>query len=264
MSEKILVLESDSSIYTLLENALRAKGFDILDIKEPAEALRRIQSERPALALIDIRLPKTLNGFEICRMITNVERLATEVLLISSTSVEEAERLKAYESGAIGFYETPLGLRTLADDISAFLSKPEPYLPLVSLAGALNVSAAPKVVVIDDDEDQLKAVAMNLQEQAFVPHIARSARRGIMLVHKLKPSAVILDVGLPDFSGVFALKALKSHTRTHPIPVYMWTGSEREGQELTSLNRGADEYLIKGAHDVSALPLRIKRRLGLS
>jgi DNA-binding response OmpR family regulator len=57
------------------------------------------------------------------------------------------------------------------------------------------------------------------------------------------------------------LDLLKAHPKSKHIPVWVWTGLKMSGHETSCLEGGAVDYLIKGAHDMSSLPLRVRQRL---
>jgi len=68
MAKKILIVEDDPDIISLLEFRLRDKGFDVLTATDGAEGLEIARREHPDLITLDINLPE-VNGFTVCSML---------------------------------------------------------------------------------------------------------------------------------------------------------------------------------------------------
>lgn len=68
MPKKILIIEDDKDIVSLLEYRLVAHGFDVITALDGAEGLALARSERPDLITLDINLPE-VNGFTVCSML---------------------------------------------------------------------------------------------------------------------------------------------------------------------------------------------------
>ncbi len=68
MAKKILIIEDDQDIVSLLEYRLAAHGFDVITALDGAAGLALARSERPDLITLDINLPE-VNGFTVCSML---------------------------------------------------------------------------------------------------------------------------------------------------------------------------------------------------
>jgi CheY-like chemotaxis protein/two-component sensor histidine kinase len=98
------------------------------------------------------------------------------------------------------------------------------------------------VLVVDDDPDVIALLRTSLQDSDYAVIGVQDPVRLIELVQKMRPSAIMLDVLMPDRNGWQILRQLKSHPATSSIPVIMLTVlSEPE----TGYRLGADDYLIK-------------------
>src|SRR5262249_12326628 len=100
---------------------LRQAGFEVREASTGAEALRLVKSEKPDLVLLDVNLPD-INGMEVCRRIkSNPETAAMLVLHLSATSVPEADRIRALESGADSSLIEPIEPDELIANLHALL-----------------------------------------------------------------------------------------------------------------------------------------------
>jgi signal transduction histidine kinase/CheY-like chemotaxis protein/CHASE3 domain sensor protein len=98
------------------------------------------------------------------------------------------------------------------------------------------------LLVIEDDESFAGIVRDLAHEMGFRCLVAGTAEEALQLARQHKPSAVVLDVGLPDQSGLAVLDRLKSDVATRHIPVHVVSGSDHS---QTALALGAIGYLVK-------------------
>jgi CheY-like chemotaxis protein len=82
------------------------------------------------------------------------------------------------------------------------------------------------ILVVEDDEKFARILYDLAHEYGFKCIIATNAEKGIALANHYVPSAVVLDIGLPDYSGLSVLDRLKHNGRTRHIPVHVVSGSD--------------------------------------
>lgn len=98
------------------------------------------------------------------------------------------------------------------------------------------------ILVIEDDESFARILYDIAREQGFQCLIAATADDALLLVRQYAPSAVVLDVGLPDHSGLSVLDRLKREPQTRHIPVHVISAGDY-AQKALSL--GAVGYMLK-------------------
>ncbi|MGA7743516.1 MAG: response regulator [Polyangia bacterium] len=98
------------------------------------------------------------------------------------------------------------------------------------------------ILVIEDDPAFARILRDVLHEQQFRALVATTAAEGLRLAEQFVPSAVLLDINLPDNSGLSVLEHLKRNPTTRPIPVHVISGLEHTQQ---ALEMGAIGYFLK-------------------
>ncbi len=98
------------------------------------------------------------------------------------------------------------------------------------------------LLVIEDDETFATIVRDLAHEMGFQCIVAGTAEEALVLARKFKPSAVVLDVGLPDQSGLTVLDRLKRDGQTRHIPIHVVSGTDHS---QTALSLGAVGHLMK-------------------
>ena len=119
-------------------------------------------------------------------------------------------------------------------------SAPPRRPPSPARAGPPN--AARLILVIDDDDSVREVTTHFLEREGFAVATARGGREGLRLARELRPSAITLDVMMPDLDGWTVLAAVKGDPATAGIPVVLMTivDEKRRGYSL-----GAADYMVK-------------------
>ena len=104
---KILVVDDLPQNVKLLADLLAVKGYAVATAASGAEALEKVETERPDLVLLDVMMPE-MSGYEVCRAIR--DNPATGILpVVMVTSLDPAEeRIKGLEAGADDFLSKPV------------------------------------------------------------------------------------------------------------------------------------------------------------
>jgi CheY-like chemotaxis protein/signal transduction histidine kinase/CHASE3 domain sensor protein len=98
------------------------------------------------------------------------------------------------------------------------------------------------LLVVEDDESFAGIVRDLSHEMGFQCLVAGTAEEALQLARQFKPNAVVLDVGLPDQSGLAVLDRLKRDVATRHMPVHVVSASDHA---QTALSLGAIGYLVK-------------------
>jgi len=116
------------------------------------------------------------------------------------------------------------------------------------------------ILIIDDDAELLEALIEQFDlEEGFTASGAASAAEGFRAADELRPSAIVLDVSLPDMDGFEACKQMRE--QGVKAPIIMLTGQAQEAeQQVQGLDAGANDYVLK-PFKFSVLLARIRAHL---
>jgi len=117
------------------------------------------------------------------------------------------------------------------------------------------------VLIVEDNERNLKLVRDVLGFAGFATLEARTAEAGIELARLQKPDVVLMDINLPGMTGFEALAALRADALTASIPVLAVTAYAMKDDRARILAAGFDGYLEKPV-DVRALPGQVEALIG--
>jgi two-component system KDP operon response regulator KdpE len=106
----------------------------------------------------------------------------------------------------------------------------------------MNSLARTRVLVVDDERPLLRALAMNLSARGFEVSLAESGTRALTAAAAREPDVILLDLGLPDMSGLDVIRAVREYATTPIIVLSARTGSS---DKVEALDLGADDYVTK-------------------
>jgi two-component system KDP operon response regulator KdpE len=101
---------------------------------------------------------------------------------------------------------------------------------------------SPHILVIDDEPQILRALRTILAEKKFQVTTAGRGEEGLALAAAHPPDVVILDLGLPDMSGIEVCARLREWSA---VPIIVLSVRDAEQDKVAALDRGADDYLTK-------------------
>lgn len=121
---KILVVDDEPDVVSMVERTLRAEGFDVITAYDGIGALDVVSSEKPDLILLDIMMPM-ISGYEVCQQIkANPQTQHIPVVCISSAHTPDA-RAQSLRAGAATLVTKPFMPNELIAQIKRHLPKPE-------------------------------------------------------------------------------------------------------------------------------------------
>jgi DNA-binding response OmpR family regulator len=116
------------------------------------------------------------------------------------------------------------------------------------------------ILVIDDDESIRETIAVMLERESFTPLLAADGKTGHELTLKRKPDLILVDLRLPEMSGLEVCRAIRSVNINTPIIVLSAIGDEID--KVLLLEVGADDYVVKpfGSRELLARIRALLRR----
>ncbi len=119
------------------------------------------------------------------------------------------------------------------------------------------LSAAPRVLVIDDSSSAHEVMAGLLHAEGYELHFAFGGNQGLEMAALLLPQAICCDLMMPEISGLEVCTRLKADAATRHIPIIMVTALDSKEVLAQALAAGADDFVTKPIH---SLELRARLR----
>ncbi|MBD2164246.1 response regulator [Calothrix membranacea FACHB-236] len=211
----ILAIEDHPETLFIYEKHLQESIYQLIATRTLAQARQVLQQLRPAAIMLDIML-EGQNGWTFLRELKGDETTRTIPVIVITIIDNEKQAL------ALG--------------ANSFLIKPVDRLPLLKKLNTLiNQNKPQKILLIDDDPAYrylMKQLLVNTQLSILE---AANGREGLNLAQREQPSAIVLDLEMPDLSGFDVLKELKSNTATQSIPVIIYSSAQLDAEAHSQL-----------------------------
>ena len=155
------------------------------------------------------------------------------MIIVIGTEIEyESIRKYIPQGGILNFYERPLAMNKLLDEVEEFVNKEEEY------------SKRKSVLIVDDDMTYMMMIFEWLKDIYHVS-IANSGMQAITWLAKNKADLILLDYEMPITSGPQVLEMIKSEASTADIPVMFLTGKNDKASIMKVLELKPADYLLK-------------------
>lgn len=234
-SERIaLVIDDDASTVDLLSRWLKKQGYSVAAAYDGEAGLEVAQEFNPDLILLDIHMPRK-NGWDVLEKLKEDENLRDVPVIV--VSVDDNRR------------------RGLSSGASEFLTKPTTQESLADVLNTFNSTADGQILVIDDDEDAGNIIERAARQVGLEVSRAYDGVAGLEMVRRHKPSAIVLDLTMPEKDGFSVLKELESDPELRRIPVIVVSARTLNGAEYNQIAESGCDFHAKGVsspHDIAA------------
>jgi two-component system response regulator RegX3 len=119
------------------------------------------------------------------------------------------------------------------------------------------VDRAARILVVEDEGSLADTVRYNLEREGYVVTVAADGRDAIDRFRSDRPDLIVLDLMLPELSGLDVCRAIRQES---DVPIIMVTAKDSEAEKVTGLELGADDYVTK-PFSVRELVSRVRAHL---
>ncbi|MEM0201153.1 MAG: response regulator [Candidatus Micrarchaeaceae archaeon] len=157
---RIMIVEDDKNINQLMALSI-GRGFDITQINDGTEAIRRIRFEKPDLVVLDLMLPG-MDGLEICQRIKSDPQIKDTIVIIVSAMDATSNRFKGIKYGADYYIQKPFDPSELRSLVTIFLKKKgKKFDPLIDLPNEEKISDAVEKALVEKEDYEIGRVRVD-------------------------------------------------------------------------------------------------------
>jgi len=221
----VLVVDDDQTVREVIGRYLERDGFAFAEAEGGREALRLARELRPAAITLDITMPD-LDGWTVLAAIKGDPTLC-DIPVVLVTIVDEKNR--GFSLGA-----------------SEYLVKPVDRDKLVSVLQRLSTPPGDLILVVDDDESSRSSLRTALEQAGWRAEEADNGRVALARLNETRPSAILLDLMMPEMDGFQFLDEIRHHDKWRNIPVVVITARDITAEDRARLN-GRVESIVQKA-----------------
>ena len=235
----ILVVEDDPAFARIVVDLAHETGFCAVVVGTADDAIRAAHRWPPQAIVLDIGLPDHTGLTVLDRLKRDV---ATRHIPVHVVSAEDLTH-EALSQGAMSYLVKPVDRQALV----RLITDPDG-----------RAQAAPRrVLIVEDDPAQRDGLCALLRSDRVETQAAASAAEALAAFRARRPDCIVLDLTLPDASGLELLEALRAEAAADapgaagpapvPVPVIVYTARTLDPDEELALRRHSRSIIIKGA-----------------
>lgn len=232
----IQIVEDEPKFARILADQTRRLGFKCLLSEDGESALDDARRFLPHGIILDMKLPG-ISGLEVLQALK--DGLETQHIPVHIISGLDQSR-NALHLGAVGYLMKPVS----SNDLMAAFDRIETTAS----------KAVKHVLIVEDDERQLDVMRKVINgEQGVKVAGVGTAREALEALKSSTFDCMVLDLRLPDMSGLELLEIMANTPELAHPPVIVYTGKRLSQQEEAALRRYADSIIIKSARSPERL-----------
>ncbi|PHK93143.1 hybrid sensor histidine kinase/response regulator [Pseudoroseomonas rhizosphaerae] len=208
---RVLIVEDEPAVAMLLQMLLDEHGWDGVIAHNAREAFERMDRETFDAMTLDLMLPD-VDGISLFRRLRQrPDGKALPVVVISATAALGRQELNGDAVGVVDWLDKPISQGRLRD----------------ALRRALQGSEGPaRILHVEDDQDITRVVSAVMGEEARLVPARNLAEARAALAGELRFALVIIDLGLPDGSGLDLIQDIRAMDRPPPVLVFSATDAD--------------------------------------
>lgn len=246
----IYIVEDDKALADHIVMELALQGYDgraVYDLDDLEQKIRQ-SGVTPGALVMDVIFPDaTTGGIDLINKFRRDEILKAPVIFISANG-SFTTRLEIVRAGGDAFFVKPFETSELIEKLESLIGETNPD-PL-------------RILVVDDDKQFTDLICLILEEAGLRTKGINDPTNVVGDVLEFNPDLVILDMYMPEVSGMEVAQVLRQHESCTGIPLLFLSAETDPEIQAAALNIGVDDFLVKPVDHhylVSAVANRAQR-----
>ncbi|MGZ3756800.1 MAG: response regulator [Mucilaginibacter sp.] len=224
----VVIVEDDQNFANILHDYSRDHGYRAIMVHEGTNAVEIIRENQPDAVILDIMLPGK-DGWHILKELKKLEDTAHIPVHLMSAGDAAANKVK--REGAISFFKKPIDTSAL-DKL---------FNDIIQESG----DNFTQILLVEDHKEQSQALRELMINNGISVDQAYDGESAFRLLNKKEYQCVILDLNLPDISGLDLLDKIKAVDQFASLPVIINTAMELDSSSVSRLMKYADAMVVK-------------------
>ncbi|RFZ84687.1 response regulator [Mucilaginibacter terrenus] len=224
----VVIVEDDKNFANILQDYARDHGYKAVMVHDGTSAVDIIKEKQPDAIILDIMLPGK-DGWQILKELKANEETVNIPVHMMSAGDAAANRVR--NEGAISFLKKPISTESL-DKL---------FTDIMSTSG----TSFKQILLVEDHKAQSQALKDLMQAQGITVDQAFDGESAFRMLNENDYQCVILDLNLPDISGLDLLDKIKADEKFSSLPVIINTAMELDKSSVNRLMQYANAMVVK-------------------
>ncbi|EHQ29389.1 response regulator [Mucilaginibacter paludis] len=224
----VVIVEDDKNFAAILQDYAKEHGYQSILVHDGDQAVETVQNNHPDAVILDIMLPGK-DGWQILKELKNDPETAGIPVHLMSAGDAAVNRVR--KEGAISFLKKPINTEVLDK--------------LFKDMAAKTGNTFKQILLIEDHKMQSHALRELMEKQGITVDQAFDGESAFRMLTESEYQCVILDINLPDISGLDLLDKIKEVERFAELPVIVNTAMELDKTSVSRLMQYANAMVVK-------------------
>jgi diguanylate cyclase (GGDEF)-like protein len=240
----LLIVDDDVAFVQEIQLEAETWGMRVETAHSLAIAREKIDQEQPNIILLDVMFPESDNGFMLLDELAQKQINIPTVITTAKSGL--GDRVMAAQRGGQAFIEKPASAEEILNTIAQVLQQQR--------------NDRPRVMIVDDDIHILKVLQILLAQWDIEVVLLADPQQFWQVLESTAPDLLILDLNMPDYSGIDLCRAVRTASLWHDLPIVFLSSQSDRNTIRQIFTAGADDYLSKPIVEAD-LQTRILSRL---
>jgi signal transduction histidine kinase/CheY-like chemotaxis protein len=248
----VLIVDDNPANRTIMVEMLRAKGMRPVAVDSGESAMAMLDQARGAgcpfpLAILDFQMPG-MDGFTLAARIRALPDLRDTRLFMLTSAGQRGDAARCREIGIEVYLLKPVKQSALLEAIARSLGRPvAPGLEPLTRHSLGGTHRKLRVLLAEDNAINQKLAIRLLEKQGHTVTLAADGIEAVAAVEQIDFDVVLMDVQMPNMSGLEAAVAIRAAERStgRHVPIVAMTAHAMKGDQERCLEAGMDGYISK-------------------
>jgi len=235
----VWVIEDDPVQANEIKVQLESFGLQSQIFADLRTAENAIATSAPDILLIDVMLSDgKRNATQDLQCFTNLDKNNIPIIFMSAGD-DFQSRIRASQLCAQGYFLKPLDVPALINRIESIAKKGNSFQP--------------KVLIVEDDKDLARRYQLVLSHHGMKVQILDQSDMIIEVLAQWNPDLILMDLYMPDYSGIDLAGVIRQHDRWLSIPIIYLSAETEFDEQMAAMAKGGDDFLTKPIADEQLL-----------
>ncbi len=194
MAKKLLIIEDDQSLASVIEYNFSNSGYDVFCARDGQDGINQARSVMPDIILLDLMIP-VIDGIEVCRQLRAESTTRETPIMMVTAKSEEVDQLIGFSVGADDYVIKPFSVRVLMEKVKTLLRRHARShgtgLDIVS-SGPVEVDRRRHRVLLDQEQLEVTPSEFRLLD-TMIRHPGRAFERSELIQAALGADTLALE-----------------------------------------------------------------------
>lgn len=234
----VLVIDDDATVRDLMERFLGKEGFRVVSAGGGEEGLRLAEELRPDVITLDAMMPGMDGWSVLSHLKANPDVSGIPVVMLTMVD----DKSLGYALGAAEYLTKPIERQRLVSILEKYRNEHSPC----------------EVLIVDDEPVNRNALRRMLEKEGFGVAEAENGRAALEHVARNRPSAILLDLIMPEMDGFEFVAELRGREEWRDIPVIVVTSKDITRQDRLRLDGYVAQVVQKDEHGRDTLLTEVR------